>query len=163
MDLDALRDSDVRVLSALEAVGGTDDGYVAMGEAGVGPQLTAVPLVETGIIDAPAGKQQQKKKKKKSAQAHEDEEQEQEEEEDDASLISRNTSRSQVATRPRREAAPLSKTAKAALVADYKPPAADALSHKSIKDKAKKVKKAARRMGAGAAGEAYDFATDFKA
>lgn len=163
MDLDALRDSDVRVLSALEAVG-TDDGYVAMGEAGVGLQLTAVPLVETGIIDAPAGKQQQKKKKKKSAQAQEDEEQEQEEEEeDDVSLISRNTSRSQVAARPRREAAPLSKTAKAALVADYKPPAADALSHRSIKDKAKKVKKAARRTGAGAAGEAYDFATDFKA
>jgi len=161
MDLDALKDSDVRVLNALEAAGGTDDGYVAMGEAGVGPALTAVPLMETGVIEGPpAGKQQ---KKKKRTQPQDDEQEQEQEDDDNASLVSRSTTLSRGAARQRKEAPPLSKTAKAALVADYKPPSVDALSHKAIKDKAKKDKKTARRTGTGASGEAYDFATDFRA
>jgi nuclear GTP-binding protein len=151
LDVDAMQDSDVRVLDALEAAGANDDGYVPMGD--VGPQLTAVSLVETGVMDLSAAKQKQGKKKRESdGQGQNDD--------DGASIVSRNTVRS-TGRQPKGASLPLSKTAKAALMADYEPPAADALSHKAIKDKAKKVKKAARKAGGSSGAEAYDFATDF--
>lgn len=149
MDISALEEGDIRVLNAIEASAGTDDGYVAMAE--VGPQLTAVSL--TGVMDkthndevAAAATMRKKAKRAAEREAGDDE---------TASMVSRKSSREKQAP------APLSKTAIAAQSIDYEVPAPDPLSRKSLKGKQKKAKKEQRR-GDVASADDYSFEEDFR-